>query len=117
MMRFLRLSAVKWLVVRVVVPVADLLLAPLTLAAAALLKAIRRVGVYRMPVSRRIFNSAGVFPIRDHYYEPMFNPRHLRRPLEEERRLPGVDLNEAGQLALLAQFEYAAELARLPLVA
>ena len=98
------------------VPVADLMLAPLVLVAALLMKIVRRFGIWRMPVSKAIFNRVGVYPIRDHYYEPMFNyPAHLIRSLREERQLPGIDMNETAQLELLARFDYADELKRLPL--
>jgi hypothetical protein len=110
----IRSPAVKRVIVGFVVPVLDVLLAPTTLLAALLLKAIRRVGVYRLRVSRAIFNLVGVFPIWDHYYEPMFNPRHLRRPLEEDRSLPGIDLRAAAQLEFLARFRWQEELTNIP---
>ena len=113
-MRVLRLSPVKAVVVRIVVPVLDLLLAPVTAVAAVLMLAVRRVGVYRLPVSRWVLGRIGVFPIRDHYYEPLFNPAHLTRPLHEDRDLPGIDLNVDGQLALLERFAYQEELKVLP---
>jgi len=97
-----------------VIPVADFVLLPLTLVAALWLKLVRRVGVYRMKLSRALFNKLGVFPIRDHYYEPAFNPRHLRAPLSDPRHLPGIDFDVDGQLATLARFEYAEELDRFP---
>lgn len=97
------------------VPIVDWILAPLVLAAAMLMKIVRRFGIWRMPVSKAIFNRVGIYPIRDHYYEPMFNyPAHLFRSLREERSLPGIDMNEATQLSLLARFDYADELKRLP---
>ena len=112
--RILRSPGVKPHIERLVIPAGDLLLAPLVLLAAWLLKLVRRVGVYRMKISRAILRRVGVFPIRDHYYEPMFHPRHLRRPLCEVRHLPGIDFNVAGQLELLGRFDYAAELERIP---
>jgi hypothetical protein len=51
-----------------------------------------------------------VFPIRDHYYEPMFNSRHLRHSLERDRELPGINWNEAGQLRLLEQLNFSEEI-------
>jgi predicted O-methyltransferase YrrM len=114
LLHFLRLKPVKAFVVGVLVPALDLLLTPVTLAAALLMKSLRRVGVWRLPLSRGIFDRVGVFPIRDHYYEPLFHPRHLRRPLHEERRLPGIDMNLAGQLELLARFDYASALDAIP---
>ena len=114
LLRFLRNKAVKWTVVTLVVPALDWLLAPVVFCSALLLKAIRRVGVYRMTVSRAIFFRVGVFPIRDHYYEPMFNPARLRRPLDQDRLLPGIDFNVQEQLGLLEKFSCAGELTRIP---
>ena len=114
LLRIFRLKPIKWLIVTVIVPVADVVLAPLTFAAACYLKLIRRVGVARMRVSKTVFERVGVFPIRDHYYEPLFNPRRLRRSLREDRNLPGIDLNAAGQLAVLEQFRFADELKCFP---
>jgi len=105
---------IKKLIVEIVVPVADYLLAPLTFFSAVLLKLVRRVGVYRMRASKAVLQAVGVFPIRDHYYEPMFNPRYLRRSLREDRRLPGIDLNVSGQLDLLERLRFGEELARFP---
>ena len=96
------------------VALCDLVLAPLTLFAALLLKSLRRAGVARTPVSRAIFRRVGMFPIIDHYYEPRFDYRRLIRPLAAERELPGIDWNVDEQLALLARFGYNAELERFP---
>ncbi len=93
----------------------DALLAPATAGAAAWLKLIRRVGVQRMPVARAILRGVGVSPIRDHYYEPLFHPRHLRKPLAAVRDLPGLDLNVAEQLALLREFHHQQELSAFPI--
>lgn len=55
------------------------------------------------------------FQIRsDHYYEPTYAAAHLPHDTAGERALPGVDLDEAGQLALLARFAYFDELRALP---
>jgi hypothetical protein len=99
----------------VAVPIIDLFLAPLVLLATVLMKLIRKLGIWRMPIAKRIFNRVGVYPILDHYYEPMFNhPSHLFRSLRDDRHLPGIDMNEPAQLELLARFDYAEELKRLP---
>ena len=50
----------------------------------------------------------------DHYYEPTYAEAHLPRETAGERALPGIDLGEAGQLALLERFTYADELRALP---
>jgi hypothetical protein len=55
-----------------------------------------------------------VFPIRNHYYEPQFDNRNPKRDFSEERDLPGIDWNVAGQLATLGEFTFAGELTDLP---
>lgn len=105
----------KRIVADLVVPAADLILAPLVFLSAVLMKLVRRLGIWRMPVAKGIFNRVGVYPIRDHYYEPMYNYRkHLKHPLRDERNLPGIELNEAGQLEWLGRLDYAEELMRFP---
>lgn len=95
-------------------PVIDVAISPLTLCSSILLQTIRRLGVNRMPISKSIFNKVGVFPIRDHYYEPMFNPKHLYKSLNKDRNLPGMDFNTSEQLKILSKFNYNEELLALP---
>lgn len=114
MLDYFRRGPIKWWIVTILVPIADLALAPLTFAAACYLKLIRRVGVARMRVSKAVFERVGVFPIRDHYYEPMFNMKRLRHSLRQDRNLPGIDMNIAEQLDVLEQFRFAEELKRFP---
>lgn len=97
-------------VLKAIVPIMDLCVAPFVLIAAFLLKVLRRAGVERFPISRRCLSAVGVFPIVDHYYEPLINFDLLIHPLEQARNLPGVDLNTRGQLELLRQFRYSDEL-------
>lgn len=105
----------KRLVADMVVPAIDLLIAPLVLLAALLMKLVRRFGIWRMPLAKRIFEQVGVYPIRDHYYEPMYNyKKHLQHPLHDERKLPGININEVGQLNWLRRFNFADELLRFP---
>lgn len=92
----------------------DLLAAPIIYLAALFMRVVRHIGVTNLPITDRIFCHVGIYPIVDHYYEPLFNPMLLRRPLSLPRSLPGIDFNEAGQLTLLAQFRFSAELARFP---
>lgn len=96
-------------------PVVDVVLSPLTFLGSAYFFLLKRFGLKQLRISRYIFNKVGMFPIVDHYYEPLFNPRHLSRPLDEDRSLPGIDFNDAGQLALLARFQFQEELLRMPL--
>lgn len=94
-------------------PLLDSLLAIILYPAAVLLRGIRQIGISRFPFCLTMLRSVGVFPIRDHYYEPLFNPRFLARPLSDDRNLPGVDWNHEGQLALLESFSFHEELLQL----
>jgi predicted O-methyltransferase YrrM len=93
--------------------VADLVLLPLVLPAGLILKAVRRIGLMRLRSCAWLLMRIGVLPIRRHYYEPFMDPADLRRPLDEERLLPGIDWNIPAQLALLDALRYEQELAHL----
>jgi predicted O-methyltransferase YrrM len=93
----------------------DILSAPFTFLGAAWFSVIRRIGIKRMRLSRKIFKITGVFPIRDHYYEPLFNLEHLRYSLRKDRILTGLDFNLKEQLEILSKFKYGRELEKFPL--
>jgi hypothetical protein len=95
--------------------VVDILALPFTALAGMWLKLLRRLGLHRVPASKRLLLSIGILPVRDHYYEPMINPRHLRLPLSRPRNLPAIDLNVDQQLAFLEQFTFQSELLSFPL--
>jgi hypothetical protein len=92
----------------------DIVFLPLTLLSALWLKFVRKymVGLWNTtgPVSKTILLKVGVFPILDHYYEPMFNIKHLRHSLRDERNLPGIDINENLQLKFLENFNFNSEI-------
>ena len=48
----------------------------------------------------------GVFPIRDHYYEPLFNYDILQNPLNQKRFLPGIDFREEQQIEFLQKLNF-----------
>jgi predicted O-methyltransferase YrrM len=96
-------------------PVFDVLLAPFTLASSLLLFGIRKIRIGHMPISKWIFKKVGVFPIVDHYYEPLFNDKHLKHSLEKDRSLLGIAWNKTGQLDLLQEFAYEEELRSFPM--
>jgi predicted O-methyltransferase YrrM len=96
---------------------AGVIFSPLTLLSAFWLRTVRRYLVTffngRSVLSRTIFTRVGVFPILDHYYEPLFQPSHLRFPLSKDRDLPGIEFNAAGQLSLLNRFNYNDEIVEI----
>jgi hypothetical protein len=83
------------------------------LPALHVLKTARRIGLHRLPATEKALLRVGVFPVRDHYYEPLFNPGRLKRDLRIDRPLPAIDLRLADALSLLRQFRYAAEMRAL----
>jgi predicted O-methyltransferase YrrM len=95
-------------------PVLDILFSPFTLLSSLLLFSIRRMRIVNMPVSKWIFKKVGVFPITNHYYEPLFDDRQLKRSFERDRFLPGINWNDREQLDLLSRFQYQDELAAIP---
>jgi hypothetical protein len=94
--------------------IADVLLVPFVYPAAWLLKNIRRAGVHRLPNCKTALLKIGVFPIRNHYFEPQFDHQKTRQPFSTDRNLPGIDWNATEQLKLLATFSFSQELAQIP---
>jgi hypothetical protein len=95
-------------------PVADILLAPFVYPSAWLLKNVRHAGVQHLPNCKNALMKIGVFPIRNHYYEPQFDNRNTSKPLSQDRTLPGIDWNITEQLKILAEFSFSQELADIP---
>lgn len=93
----------------------DIVFSPFTYICSVWLRAIRIMNTKRMKLSKKIFRQVGVFPIRNHYYEPLFNPKHLRYSLRNDRVLPGIDFNIKEQLEILHRFKFNDELAKFPL--
>jgi len=73
--------------VKSLLPVADVIMAPFVYPAALLLKLVRMAGVQRMPLCKKALLQVGVFPIRNHYFEPLFDCGALRGNLQ--RNLAG----------------------------
>src|SRR5678816_4597665 len=97
-----------------VIMLLDVVMAPVVIPSALVMWVVRRVNVQRLPLCKRILMAVGVFPIRNHYYEPMFDARALTRPLDKARDLVGIDLNLQEQLSVLAGFQYNDELRGIP---
>lgn len=93
----------------------DLFLAVLAFPGALLLLAYRKAGSGRLPITTDLLRKIGVFPIRNHYYEPLFDVAVLQQPLSQDRFLPGIDLDPTGQLNFLGQLTFAGELEAMDL--
>jgi hypothetical protein len=92
----------------------DVVLAPFVLISAVILKLVRLLGLHRLELSSRVLSVVGLYPIRQHYYDPHFNYAGLLKPLDAIRPLPGLELNVEGQLALLREFHFNDELLAIP---
>ena len=95
--------------------VLDIILFPLTFLYSLFFKASRKRKFKNLPITKSILFKVGVYPILDHYYEPMFNPTYLKRPLSDDRNLPGLDFNIPAQLEILEKFNYNEELLKFPM--
>jgi hypothetical protein len=88
----------------------DLILSIIVVPSAFLFLFYRRLGSARLPNTTSRLRNIGVFPILDHYYEPLFNDKQLLQPLSTDRALPGLNLNTNEQLKFLSELVYAEEL-------
>lgn len=88
----------------------DVITAPFALIAGCFLYIVRRIGFKFLPLSGKVLGIARMLPVVDHYYEPYVGERHLVKPLDQERDLPGINWNRDGQLEILKAFHYGGEL-------
>jgi predicted O-methyltransferase YrrM len=99
----------------------DVIFSPITLLATLWVKLVRKsldfIGRDGMPVTEKIFMGTGVYPVLDHYYQPLINPKkYLKDSLKNNRRLPVVNYNnDKEQLLLLSKFHYDEELRTFPM--
>src|ERR1700710_593461 len=82
-------------------PMIDRMMAPTVWLAAHQLMLVRKLTPGRAPHCMRALDRVGIYPLIDHYYEPMINPRHLHRPLDFPRPLAGLKLDADAALAFL----------------
>lgn len=100
--------------VKKLIPYADIFLAPFVYLSAFVLKNIRKAGVQRLPICRKVLLNVGVFPIRNHYYEPQFDFRDVRHSFSDERYLPGINWSVQEQLNIMNKLDFAEELKDIP---
>ena len=94
--------------------VLEWVLAPLLFAASYLLKWYRPSFHQTSPLIYRVADRVGVYPMLDHYHEPLVSLARIDNDLlSRPRKLPGVDLRLDAQLALLSRLKYGEELLAL----
>lgn len=103
----------KNLLKKTVLRITDLLVVPFTYLFMPVLKKIKFYGVEQFPLNRSAFKRTGVFPIRDHYYDPQF-VYSSDFDFDKKRSLP-FDFKVEEQLKRLDSLEHATELLQLPL--
>jgi predicted O-methyltransferase YrrM len=87
----------------------------LLIPASIIMLLYRRFGSHKLPLSKNILNYFGIFPLRNHYYEPLFNFKQLKKKLYKDRNLPGINFNLNRQLNNLSSLVYTNELIDLNL--
>lgn len=102
----------KALLVTLSVPI-DFAVALLSVPSALVLLGYRKFGSSRLPVTTAVLKKIGLFPIRAHYYEPLFQNSTLSSPLSQDRSLPGIDWNQPKQLAFLSRLTFRKELEQM----
>jgi len=88
----------------------DIALGSTLLAMSPLLILFSKKRSLSFPVSSKIIKRLGFFIIPKSYYFPIFDESEIKRPLNNKRALPGVDLRIVYQLELLEKFVYQEEL-------
>jgi len=85
------------------------LLIPLAMAA-PVFKTFVKLGGRSLPKCREYLKQTGVYPIKDHYYQPLFRDSRLKRSLREARILPGIDWRTDRQISFLNSLCFEKEL-------
>ena len=93
----------------------DFLFLLVVIPSAIILFLYRKIGSARLPLSTQVIKKIGIFPIRDHYYEPQFKFDMKNKNFSKDRFLPGIDLNIDGQLKFLKNLNFSKELRMLDL--
>jgi hypothetical protein len=72
-------------------PFLDPFLVPFVWLAAHQLKLVRRMTPGRARHCMAVLDAVGVYPLIDHYYDPLINLKHLGKPLSQSRQIAGID--------------------------
>lgn len=99
-------------ILSIIIKVLDYFIFIPVIFSAIFFRLIRKAGIHRMTLTRFILTKIGVFPIVDHYYEPIFNRKKISKPLSTRRRLPGIIWNETKQKEILKNLSYSNEISQ-----
>jgi len=101
-------------ILKKLVPLLDILLIPLVIPTALILKKMRYYGFHLFPSCRNALINSGVFPVTNHYYEPQIDNRNPIKAFSSDRDLPGINWNIDEQLHVLSKLIFADELGNIP---
>lgn len=87
----------------------DLIASPFVFLSSIVLKIVRKIGVHRMRFSKIIMDKIGLFPIINHYHEPLFKVDQLSSKIGPKRNLPGIKFNIENQLKFIKKFSFTNE--------
>ena len=91
----------------------DYLLLVLIIPAGYIMLIYKKIGSLKMSNSTKILKKIGIFPIREHYYEPQFIYDNKNLIFSKKRNLPGINLEVKKQLNFLRKLNFSKELISL----
>lgn len=116
--RFQKYIPILTLILNPILIILDIILIPFVFLSGVIFYMIRLIDINHlenMRITKKILRWIGVYPVLDHFYDPLLNPKNLRHALNKERELPGLDLNVNMQLEMLDKFNFNDEFAEFPL--
>lgn len=91
---------------------ADIVFSILSLPSLLWLRLCKFINISKLPCTKKILYRIGVFPLVDHYYEPLFRFDRLR--LDGKPRNLNINWNENRQFEYFNKFDYLEELKAIP---
>lgn len=116
--RFQKYIPILTLVLTPILIILDIILIPFVFLSGLIFYMIRLIDINHLEnmwITKKILRWIGVYPVLDHFYDPLLNPKNLRHALNKERELPGLDLNVNRQLEILDEFNFNGEFEHFPL--
>lgn len=93
----------------------DLIFLALSIPSSFVFLKYRKRGPINHPITTKFLKRIGLFPIRDHYYDPQFVYSDNGANLTKDRTLKGIDLNINSQLKFLKILTFSKELLQMKL--
>ncbi len=96
-------------------PALDRVMGPLVWASARMMLMLRQMTPRNAPRSFRVLDRVGVYPLVDHYYEPLINHSRLVKSLDDPRDIPGLSVDAEQGIQLLESLDPFVEMHDIPL--